>query len=298
MRELIFAGQGVLVTSEDCGTQDGLEVAPITHDGVLMEGIAQRIQGRVAAEDVRDPSGTVLARRGELISKEQAQAVEAAGIEKARIRTALTCAAQKGVCGKCYGEDPAWGRMVKLGTAVGVIAAQAMAEPAVQLTFRTFYPAAEPPKPDAPGHPGGLQQMIELLQGGAPELTPVELIERCQSMLRFQGVDVNDKHFELIARVMYSFTRVDAPGDTGFAEGEIVANEALKRANAAVRKSGERPAKGTPAMLGALAAAQHSTSVIGSAAVGDARRILARAALAGATDTFENRLERIVAGLA
>src|SRR5690242_8403932 len=120
---------------------DGLEArAIIDSGGEIIERLSDRIIGRVALEDIVDPSSSqvIVPAAGEF-DEQLADAVEDAGIERVKIRSVLTCAARRGVCAKCYGRDLATGRLVELGLAVGVIAAQSIGEPGTQLTMRTFH---------------------------------------------------------------------------------------------------------------------------------------------------------------
>ncbi len=138
-RRLVDVAQDVIVTEYDCGTTDGIYVEPIVEAGDIIEPLRDRIVGRVALEDVVDYDGNVLARANEEISEELAAAIQAAGIERVKIRSVLTCESRRGVCQLCYGRNLATGRPVERGEAVGVIAAQSIGEPGTQLTMRTFH---------------------------------------------------------------------------------------------------------------------------------------------------------------
>lgn len=297
MKDLIYPSQDLQITTEDCGTSDGIEVRRIDFEGRTIRSLADRIRGRVAAQDVTDSTGEVIAAAGDLIDGEQAARIEAAGIESVRIRSVLSCTQRDGVCAMCYGEDPASGRMPEVGAAVGVVAAQAISEPAIQLTMRTFHGPTSPPQA-VPSHPGGLVQMMDLFAGAMPELKPSEFVEKAQRIVGFQGVDINDKHFELIARRMYGFVRITSPGDTSLLKGDVVRASVLDSENLRVTEQGRTPAEAEPAVLGVFEAAKRSESIIASAAVGDAKSVLAIAALQGAKDDLKGALERIVAGLA
>src|SRR5207249_4781446 len=108
--------------------------------GEVIEGIGDRVLGRVALEDIRDPfSNRVIVQVNEEIDEELVQRIEDAGLERIKIRSVLTCASRRGVCVMCYGRDLARGHMVNLGEAIGVIAAQSIGEPGTQLTMRTFH---------------------------------------------------------------------------------------------------------------------------------------------------------------
>ncbi len=139
-RRLVDVAQDVIVRDLDCGTQDGIEMGPLVEGGDIIEPIGERILGRVALHDVRDPiTDAVLVGAGEEIDEDKVRLIEDAGIERVIIRSVLTCESKRGVCVKCYGRDLARGEMVNLGEAVGVIAAQSIGEPGTQLTMRTFH---------------------------------------------------------------------------------------------------------------------------------------------------------------
>ncbi len=145
-RRLVDVAQDVTITEEDCGTILGLEVGALKEGEDIIEPLAERIVGNVAAEDVEDPhetdhSGrpTLLAEAGQLIDEDMARAIEDSGIETVRIRSVLTCEAKRGLCQMCYGRNLATMGMVDKGEAVGIIAAQSIGEPGTQLTLRTFH---------------------------------------------------------------------------------------------------------------------------------------------------------------
>ena len=140
-RRLVDVAQDVIISEIDCGTMDGLEArAIIDSGGEIIERLSDRIVGRVALDAIVDPSsGDVIVPAAGEIDEALADRVEDAGIERVKIRSVLTCAARRGCCAKCYGRDLATGRLVELGLAVGVIAAQSIGEPGTQLTMRTFH---------------------------------------------------------------------------------------------------------------------------------------------------------------
>jgi len=139
-RRLVDVAQDCIVTEDDCGTKEGLEVREVIEGGEVIEALSERILGRSAAVDIVDPlSGDVIAKAGDLIDEELVQVIETAGLESVRIRSVLTCETKTGVCGRCYGRDLARGTKVNVGEAVGVIAAQSIGEPGTQLTMRTFH---------------------------------------------------------------------------------------------------------------------------------------------------------------
>ncbi|HXU46167.1 MAG TPA: DNA-directed RNA polymerase subunit beta', partial [Thermoanaerobaculia bacterium] len=139
-RRLVDVAQDVIINVVDCGTIDGITVSAIMEGGEILEPLRDRIVGRTAQEDIYDPmSGELIIETGIEITEALANAAQAAGIERVKIRSVLTCEARRGVCAKCYGRNLASGKMVEIGEAVGVIAAQSIGEPGTQLTMRTFH---------------------------------------------------------------------------------------------------------------------------------------------------------------
>jgi DNA-directed RNA polymerase subunit beta' len=140
-RRLVDVAQDVLINEMDCGTLNGIEVAPIKQGQEELLPLKDRIFGRAVCDDVFLPgdSTKLIAHAGDVLTLEQALAIDDSGIETLRIRSTLTCETQRGVCAKCYGVNLANGRNVALGEAVGIIAAQSIGEPGTQLTMRTFH---------------------------------------------------------------------------------------------------------------------------------------------------------------
>ncbi len=139
-RRLVDVAQDVVVTEQDCGTERGIIVRPVVDGGNVIVSIGERILGRTIQEDVIHPeTGEVLLKKGKLITEDDVEIVEKAGVEQVRIRSVLTCECENGVCAACYGRDLARGTPVNIGEAVGVIAAQSIGEPGTQLTMRTFH---------------------------------------------------------------------------------------------------------------------------------------------------------------
>ncbi len=139
-RRLVDVAQDVIIHEIDCGTVDGIEARAIVESGEVIEPLRDRIIGRATLERLVDPfTGQMIVDVNDVMDEETSSAIQDAGIEKVKIRSVLTCAARRGVCATCYGRDLATGKMVELGTAVGVIAAQSIGEPGTQLTMRTFH---------------------------------------------------------------------------------------------------------------------------------------------------------------
>jgi len=139
-RKLVDVAQDVTITEADCGTIMGIEVGAIKEGEEIIEPLSERIKGRFALDDIVDPlTLEKIVSAGEEIGDEEAEIIEECGIEKVRIRSVITCEAKRGLCQKCYGRNLATGRLVEIGEAVGVIAAQSIGEPGTQLTLRTFH---------------------------------------------------------------------------------------------------------------------------------------------------------------
>jgi DNA-directed RNA polymerase subunit beta' len=139
-RRLVDVAHDVIIHEEDCGTLRGLVCKEIKNNDEVVASLGERILGRVSVHDVIDPStGELIVAAGEEINDEAADRINASPIESVEIRSVLTCESKKGVCAKCYGRNLANNRMVQMGEAVGVIAAQSIGEPGTQLTLRTFH---------------------------------------------------------------------------------------------------------------------------------------------------------------
>ena len=139
-RRLVDVSQDVIVSEYDCGTVKYIDATPLVEGGDIIQSLRDRILGRVAAEDIRDPlSGEIIVQANTEITEELAQRIEDSGLERVRIRSTLTCDTKRGICVMCYGRNLGTGRLAELGEAVGIIAAQSIGEPGTQLTMRTFH---------------------------------------------------------------------------------------------------------------------------------------------------------------
>src|SRR5258707_13051465 len=138
-RRLVDVAQDVIISEYDCGTVDGIYVAGIVEAGEIIEPLRDRIVGRVSLEKIKDYDGNIIVDINHEITEDLAGSIQAAGIERVKIRSVLTCESRRGGCVMCYGRNLASGRLVELGEATGVIAAQSIGEPGTQLTMRTFH---------------------------------------------------------------------------------------------------------------------------------------------------------------
>ncbi len=140
-RRLVDVSQDLVITEVDCGTTNGLSMTPIVEGGDVVEGLGERVLGRVVALDVLRPGNhdEILVEAGTLIDEKLVRTLELAGVDQVQVRSPITCALRYGVCAQCYGRDLGRGRRIAIGEAVGVIAAQSIGEPGTQLTMRTFH---------------------------------------------------------------------------------------------------------------------------------------------------------------
>ncbi len=170
-RRLVDVAQDCIVRVNDCGTDRFITASSAVNDGEVVASLAERILGRVVAEDVLDPAtDEVIVARGELLEERKAERIEAAGIATVKIRSPLTCEAEEGVCAMCYGRDLARGTIVNIGEAVGIIAAQSIGEPGTQLTMRTFHIGGIAQ--------GGQQSFVEASQPGKIEFRNAAILEK------------------------------------------------------------------------------------------------------------------------
>ncbi len=140
-RRLVDVAQDLVVTEPDCGTSNGLNMTPLVEGGDVVEALGERVLGRVLAEDIMKPGSQeeVLIANGTLLDEQLVRQLEHEGVDQIKVRSPITCETRYGVCGQCYGRDLGRGRLISIGEAVGVIAAQSIGEPGTQLTMRTFH---------------------------------------------------------------------------------------------------------------------------------------------------------------
>ncbi|PFG64872.1 DNA-directed RNA polymerase subunit beta' [Thioclava sp. ES.031] len=205
-RRLVDVAQDCIVRTHDCGTDRAITASAAVNDGEIVAPISERVLGRVAADDVTVPGeDEVIVRAGELIDERKADAIEQAGVQSVRIRSALTCEAEEGVCALCYGRDLARGTLVNQGEAVGIIAAQSIGEPGTQLTMRTFHLGGVAQ--------GGSQSFLEASQEGKIEFRNANIIlnemgEQIVMGRNMQLVIVNDQGEELASHKIGYGTKV------------------------------------------------------------------------------------------
>ncbi len=174
-RRLVDVSQDLIITQHDCGTNKGVCIRPLLSEGKVMIGIADRISGRTALHDICDSSGELIIKSGEIITESIAKKIEAAGLSEVWVRSPLACALKQGVCQKCYGTDLSSRKLVPIGEAVGVVAAQSIGEPGTQLTMRTF-------------HTGGVRSAEDITQG-LPRIEQLFEVRRPRKVCILAGLD-------------------------------------------------------------------------------------------------------------
>ncbi|RMF18869.1 MAG: DNA-directed RNA polymerase subunit beta', partial [Gammaproteobacteria bacterium] len=171
-RRLVDVAQDLVITDEDCGTEEGLIVTPHIEGGDVVVPLGDRVLGRVVAKDLYKPgTDDILLPAGTLLDEKLVQIVESAGVDEVLVRSPITCETRYGVCAKCYGRDLARGHLVNVGEAVGVIAAQSIGEPGTQLTMRTFHIGGAASRASAVDN-------VQVKHGGTIRLHNIKSLER------------------------------------------------------------------------------------------------------------------------
>ena len=333
-----------------------------------VEVLRERILGRYAAVDIVDSEGNVLVKKNTMITPSRADKVVAAGIESVKIRTALTCQSETGICSKCYGANMATGQAVQVGEAVGIIAAQSIGEPGTQLTMRTFHTGGVAGEDITQGLP----RVEELFEARKPKgvaiisefageaeirmnknkrevvvtddegrekaylipygsnttmqegervhveagdkltsgsINPHDILKvkdvkavqdyimkEVQQVYRLQGVEINDKHIEVIVRQMLKKIRVDEAGDSDFLAGTTVNLSEFNKVNKALIAEGKQPAEGKQIILGITKASLATNSFLSAASFQETTKILTEAAINGKVDPLIGLKENVIIG--
>jgi DNA-directed RNA polymerase subunit beta' len=426
-RRLVDVAQDVIVREEDCGTKNGIWVHNVNPKGAKADPIANKIAGRIAAEDIVTKDGEILSPAGQTITNAIADRAIAEEVGTVRVRSVLSCEAREGVCRLCYGRNLATGKLVEVGEAVGVIAAQSIGEPGTQLTMRTFHTGgvagvditqglprveelfeARIPKgraiiteidgdleiirddsgrrarvvsrdefevsypldgmkvqvssgdhvmegqqlahdddgeavlrtrhagvvtvtkkevvvktedEEVREYPIGQGQRIrtdldkgvvhveageqitegavnpqDLLQVRGKEAVQTFLVNEVQRVYRSQGVDIDDKHIEVIVRQMMRKVRIDSAGDTSLLPGEIVSQWEYEAANKEILAEGGEPATAHTVLLGLIKSALNTASWLSAASFQETTRVLTEAAISGKVDRLRGLKENVIIG--
>ncbi|WP_413615669.1 DNA-directed RNA polymerase subunit beta' [Halomonas cupida] len=191
-RRLVDVAQDMVITEVDCGTERGMTLHPVIEGGDIIVSLAQRVLGRVVAQDVIDPAtDEVLIPRGTLLDEAWCEQLDTMGVDEIIVRSTITCETSHGVCASCYGRDLARGHQVNIGEAVGVIAAQSIGEPGTQLTMRTFHIGGAASRSSA-------VDSVQVKHGGKVRLHNIKFVERSDGKLvvvsRSSALAVADEH--------------------------------------------------------------------------------------------------------
>ena len=372
-RRLVDVSQEVIVREEDCyaargEAPKGMVITEIREGNKLIEPLKARILGRYTVEPVVDPNtGELIVGADEMISFEQAERIEKAGIQSVVCRSVFTCRSDHGVCAKCYGANLATGGHVDIGEAVGIIAAQAIGEPGTQLTMRTFHTGGVASAEDITQ---GLPRVEELFEARKPkglaviteingvvhiddskkrreavvtsedgesesylipfgsklkvkdgdvveagdELTEgsvnphdilkikgikgvqAYLLKEVQSVYRLQGVEISDKHIEVIIRQMLRKVQIEDAGDTTMLPGELIDIFRFEEENEKVVANDGQPAIAKRKLLGITKAALATDSFLSAASFQETTRVLTEAAIKGKVDPLVGLKENVILG--
>jgi DNA-directed RNA polymerase subunit beta' len=366
-RRLVDVAQDVIVREDDCGTQEGISVQEIKDGNEKIEGLEERLEGRVAMEDIIHPkTAEIIIAKNEIISRTKANEVLDAGIKRVRIRSVITCKSRFGVCAKCYGRNMATGQNVEIGEAVGIIAAQSIGEPGTQLTMRTFHTGGvagdditqglprveelfEARKPKGQAIIAEVHGTIEITENkgrkeinlitaegerflyqvpygsrlkvqvgdyieAGDELTEgsvnphdllkvkgksgvqLYLLREVQRVYRLQGVDINDKHIEVMIKQMLRKVKIEESGDTKLLPGALIDIFEFTEENEKAIKSGGEAAIGKAVLLGITKASLATDSFLSAASFQETTRVLTEAAIKGKVDPLLGLKENVIIG--
>ena len=372
-RRLVDVAQEVIVREEDCYAErgeapKGMVITEIREGNKLIEPLKSRILGRYTVDPVVDPAtGEQIVGADEMISFEQAERIEKAGITSVVCRSVFPCRSDHGVCAHCYGANLATGGHVDIGEAVGIIAAQAIGEPGTQLTMRTFHTGGVASTEDITQ---GLPRVEELFEARKPkglaviteingvvhiddskkrreavvtgedgesesylipfgsklkvrdgdtveagdELTEgsvnphdilkikgikgvqAYLLKEVQSVYRLQGVEISDKHIEVIIRQMLRKVQIEDAGDTTMLPGELIDIFRFEEENERIVANDGQPAIAKRKLLGITKAALATDSFLSAASFQETTRVLTEAAIKGKVDPLMGLKENVILG--
>ncbi len=366
-RRLVDVVQDVIVREEDCGTGQSIRLSEFLENDENLEEAVNRVIGRYTLDPVYHPeSGEVLIEADTMITEEMAQQILEHKISEVLFRSVLTCKTRHGVCVKCYGRDLATGKLVNVGEAVGIIAAQSIGEPGTQLTMRTFHTGGvagdditqglprveelfEARKPKGQSLIAEIAGEVEVIEtrykreirltaehgenrvypitygarikvesgqhiNAGDELTegsinPHELLKvkgvrgvqlymlkEVQWVYKMQGVDISDKHIEIIVRQMLKKVKVEEPGDTDLLPGGMLDSHVFDEINESVEAEGGRPAVARPLLLGITKTSLATESFLSAASFQETTRVLTEASIKGRQDHLLGLKENVIIG--
>ena len=377
-RRLVDVSQEVIIREEDCHATEGILVSEISEGNATIESFSERLIGRYALHDVKDPkTGELIVSKDKMMDMFDAEKIKAAGITELEIRSVMTCRAHVGVCARCYGSNMSNGQCVKVGESVGIIAAQSIGEPGTQLTMRSFHTGGIASAEDITQ---GLPRVEELFESRRPkamaimseiagtvhiddtkksrhvEVTGVDdngapvtksylipfghrlkvmegdvlvkgallteghaypqdilavkgriatqnyLISEVQKVYRLQGVEINDKHIEIIVRQMMRKVRIDDAGSSEFIMGSVVNRRDVMIENEKIQEridAGETDLKLVQAsqiLLGITKSSLATDSFLSAASFQETTRVLTEAAIKGKVDPLAGLKENVIIG--
>jgi len=372
-RRLVDVSQDIIIREWDCVSENDetphMEVSAFKEGDELIVSLGDRIRGRWAATEIVNPeTGETIVTADTMINPDAADLIDSLGIESVKIRTILTCRSHIGLCSKCYGANMASGRIVRIGEAVGIIAAQSIGEPGTQLTMRTFHTGGISSNEDITQ---GLPRVEEIFEARRPKglaiiseiagrisftdaknkrelivtnpsdgeikeyLIPygsrVKVIEgqfieagqeltegsiypqdilairglrgvqdymlkEVQRVYRLQGVDINDKHIEVIVRQMLKRIKIEEPGDTTLLPGSLVDWLDLDDINKEMEDKDLVPATGSRMLLGITKASLATDSFLSAASFQETTKVLTDAAIKGKIDPLIGLKENVIIG--
>lgn len=381
-RRLVDVSQDVIVREEDCGTDSYIVVKDILEGKEVIEQLRDRIVGRTSFEDILNPAtGEIIVHKNEIIDEEMADIItkehevekfggeaEIVKIKEVKIRSALECRAEHGVCSKCYGRNLATGKKTNIGEAVGIIAAQSIGEPGTQLTMRTFHSGgvagggaitqglprveelfeARKPKGQAviakqsgtvtiddseerikvfinDGEetskyllPFGIGTARNISEGSHIEkgdkitegsINPHDylellgtqavqdyIIKEIQKVYRLQGVDIDDKHIEIIIKQMLQKVNILDPGDSDLLIGTLQNRRHVIKLNEQLKSEGKKEVEYENILLGITKASIASDSFLSAASFQETTKVLTDASIKGKRDDLIGLKENIIIG--
>ncbi len=365
-RRLVDVVQDVIVREDDCGTGQTIGLSEFLENDETLEDAVNRLIGRYTMEPIYHPeTGEVVVEADTLVTEEMAKQIAELNITEVRFRSVLTCKTRHGVCVRCYGRDLASGKIVNVGEAVGIIAAQSIGEPGTQLTMRTFHTGGvagdditqglprveelfEARKPKGQSLISEIAGEVDLMEtrykrevritseqgdhlyvipygsrikvengqfvNAGDELTegsinPHELLKvkgvrgvqlyllkEVQWVYKMQGVDINDKHIEIIVRQMLKKVKVEDPGDTELLPGGMLDSYVFEGINADVEAAGGSPAVSRPLLLGITKTSLATESFLSAASFQETTRVLTEASIKGRQDQLLGLKENVIIG--
>ena len=371
-RRLVDVSQDVIVREDNCGTRRGLTkvIAHRDASGALVpdEQLDTTVYARTLARDIVGEDGEVIVAAGTDLGDVVIERLIAAGVTEVAVRSVLTCESRIGTCAMCYGRSMATGKLVDIGEAVGIVAAQSIGEPGTQLTMRTFHTGgsasadditqglprvqelfeARTPKGEAPiaEAPGRLkvedgertrrlivvrddgdedlvyqvskrakllvsedsrvqvgQQLVEgsvdpkkVLRISGRRSAQEHIVSEVQSVYRSQGVEIHDKHIEVIVRQMLRRVTILEAGTTKLLPGELVDVAIFEDENRTAMAEGGKPASGRPELMGITKASLATDSWLSAASFQETTKVLTEAALNAKSDPLSGLKENVILG--